>query len=201
MKKKIIVSSILAISFVFVTLASAQAAQLVRTSNGGALTTSTVNAALTEKCQILTTKVDTQVAKFNNNKERHSKVFSALTNKISIIINSLDAKGIDTGNLKADLAVLSEKVNKFNSDYQIYVDKLAVTKDYVCGASAGQFVSKVGEARKQLLTIRKDILDINNFYQTTIRPDIKTIRNQIRAMGTSTQLKLNIKGSSTSIVE
>lgn len=179
MKKSIIISTLLIFSFVFAATVGAQGASTTtRLKN---LASSTIGNA----CQVMTQKIDINVTKFDNNKSRHDKVFNGMETKMGSIIKSLEAKGVDVGNLKADLAVLSEKVDKFEIDYQAYHEILRATKEFACGQSSGNFVNKVAEARKLLPALRKDILDIRSFYQNTIRPDIIALRNELKAMKTN----------------
>lgn len=81
--------------------------------------------------------------------------------------------------MKEDLATLEEKVEKFTTDYEAYIDALEATKNYDCDSTESEFEAALSTARSKMEAIRKDIADIRSFYQNTIRPHILELKEQI----------------------
>lgn len=133
---------------------------------------------LESKCANVEARIDIRLARFENNKQRHLDNYNRLKQQITDLSDQLSAEGYDVAQLKNDLLVLDQKIKKFGSDVEVFIDKLAEARGYACGKSDGQFKATLKEARDLLAVVHSDILDIRSYYQMTIRPDIQKVREQ-----------------------
>jgi hypothetical protein len=131
-----------------------------------------------EGCQAMTQRIETAIARFNNNKDGHTRRYLAVADHLKNLNEKLKAKGYDTSKPEADYKVLNEKILKASQDYQMFITKLEATKQYACGQSQGQFKTALQDAKAQLKVYREDVADIRNYYQTVVRPDVKALRDQ-----------------------
>lgn len=129
------------------------------------------------RCQNIEKRIDFIITRFDNNKERHIRHYNRMRDRIQFIINRLTEKGYDTAKLKEDLQTFNDMIKDLAADYSSFINKLRETQDYVCGHSEGQFKAKLEEAMALLKIVHEDVLRIRHFYQTTIRADIKDLKN------------------------
>lgn len=135
-------------------------------------------ARLQERCTLVTQRIETTVARYNNNKDKHIQQYKNLAARLSALGEKLRAKGYDTSKLQADSKVLNDKITKLSQDYADFTSKLEATKQYACGSSQGAFKQALKTAQDQLKVVKADSVDIRNYYQTVIKPDIQAIRAQ-----------------------
>lgn len=141
-------------------------------------TPSTGGARLQQRCTQATQRIETTVARYNNNKDKHVQQYKDLAARLSALGEKLIAKGYDISKLQADGKILNDKIAKFASDYADVISKLEATKQYACGTSQGAFKQALKTAQDQLKIVKADSVDIRNYYQTVIRPDVQAIRAQ-----------------------
>lgn len=154
------------------------------------------------RCQIIESKVQLKVTGFDNSKIKHLAVYSNLKDRISKIADRLTARGVDVTALRATLAVLDQKIAKFNADYAIYVVKLKASQVGVCGKSEAQFKALLKETKVALAQVHKDAADIRVYVVTTIKAEINKIRISLKTPATSTTSTINsLKSKSTTTAE
>jgi len=139
-----------------------------------------------QRCAFLTDKIATKIRAYDASKARHASAYNNLKDRLIKIVNQLDARGLDTGDLKVDLITLDQKITKFAEDYRSYINNLAETKSYACGHSQGEFASQLKDTRASMLIIKQDIVAIKSFYSTTIKPDLIALKAQIRNLKPAT---------------
>ena len=139
------------------------------------------------RCQRVTTRVENTTNRLtgseNVRQNRHQKVIDHL----NTIITKVEAAGINADKLKADLTELTAKRDTWQTEYTKLLEKLAATKQFACGNSEGQFVAAVKAARDQRLVMHQANLAFWNYVRTTVKPDIKAIRQELKANNSSTQ--------------
>lgn len=131
-----------------------------------------------ERAKRITERIELIIARFDNNKERHIATYNAVKDKLQAAIAKLEASGYDVSVLKADLQTLDGMVVKFAQDYAAMIDFLRAAEQYAPYESQGQFQQAIQQARAQLRVVRQDALDIRTYYQTVIRHDIQSVKNQ-----------------------
>ncbi|MCJ7653005.1 MAG: hypothetical protein MUO75_04820 [Actinobacteria bacterium] len=131
-------------------------------------------------------QIETIIARFEANKERHIAVYNRIKDRLKEAADSLQAKGYDLTNVRQDYSALDSKIVKFATDYATFISDLRAAESYVPLESQGQFLSALEVARAQLRVARADSLDIRNFYWTVVRPDVQALRNQKPTQSSST---------------
>lgn len=125
-------------------------------------------------CENVTTSIDLVINRYNNNKGRQKSAYDAVQTLITI----LKTKGYDTTKLEADFNQLMNLVKNFENDYSTFMSTLESSKNFICGNSEGQFLKSLQEARNLIPLLRQNTLEIRNYYQSTIRPDIQQLKKQ-----------------------
>lgn len=133
------------------------------------------------RCPVIESKIQVRVSGFDNTKVKHMQVYQNLSNRLSVVADRLAARGLDVAKFKADLAVLDQKIQKFNDDYATYIATLKDSQSSACGKTSSQFKAKLKEAHMALKPVNTDALDIRNYYNTTIKADIAALRAVIKA--------------------
>jgi hypothetical protein len=174
---------------VFLVLAMAGSAALARaesnatdTNNSDKLTKwEEKKAQISEqRCKNIETRIETRINRYDNNQNRDVTVYANLKSRLDKLVERLKLRSLDTSKLETDLKTLDEKIAKAQTDYETFINGLKETQNLACGESQGQFSGKLGEARKVILTVRQDRIDIRNFLRNTIRPDIQALREKLR---------------------
>ncbi len=130
------------------------------------------------RCEMVTTRINNIITRFDANKVKHVEQYKNIHNRVADLISKLEAKGYDVTKLKADLAILSSKRQTFVDQYVDFIEALNLAKQHECGNSAGQFKGEVEAARALLNNARETSLEIRSFTLTTIKADIQAIRAQ-----------------------
>ena len=205
MKKSSYFVATLLLSLLFAA-GSAQAAGLGITKATASTTAPKLNSLVTsstaaERCSIIQSRLEMRIASYDVNKEKYLKIYFDLKNRLINIQTSLENKGLDTSDIKADLVTLDQKISKFSLDYQTYAAKLKEADTFACGKSQGQFLGKIREARILLLNVKKDSLDVKTFYLSTIKPDLNKLKAQIKQQAASSTTGTTTTKSPDYIIE
>ncbi len=134
------------------------------------------------RCQALNNRIEGRLKQFRDDNP-HFREFGNLRDRIVNVADRLEANGADVTKLRADIVVLDAKIQKFYEDYNLFLQKLNLTRDSSCKRSPIQFKDSLNAAKTQLRVVRQDADDIKRFVKTTIKEDIKNIRirnNEVR---------------------
>jgi methionine synthase II (cobalamin-independent) len=131
------------------------------------------------RCEVVTSRVDIITTRYNQNKERHISRYQKIATTVQNLIAKLEDKGIDTSELKKDLATFVNMKSEFVRSYVDFIENLETSKTHACGNSQGQFANEITNARRNLLSTREKSLEIKLFIINELRPDIESIRDQI----------------------
>lgn len=132
----------------------------------------------TDKCKNIESRIDTTIKRYENNQQMNERVFGQVKFRLERLAKMLEEKGYDVKQLRADIEILSGKIETLKTDYANFITSLKETQSSTCGRSQGEFVGKLGESRKVQQTIIDDRLDIRSYFQTTIKADLMAIRKQ-----------------------
>lgn len=138
------------------------------------------------RCPIVESKIQVKVTSFDNMKMKHLTVYANLKERIAKVADRLTARGVDVAALRASLAVLDQKIAKFNADYASYIAKLRGIQESACGKSQGEFMAKLKEVKVALQWVHRDAADIRNYVNTVIKAEINSIRNALKGPSTTT---------------
>jgi hypothetical protein len=133
----------------------------------------------TIKCNSIQSLAEKKLNKFEENKNKHFRIYIELTSRFSEKIDKWDRLGLDTTKLKVDLAVAKEKIAKFETDFAAYKSKLEAIKAINCDNTSTDYANAIKDAKNALKIVRKDVVDIKTYYWTQIREDIMDLKKQI----------------------
>ncbi|EKE20139.1 MAG: hypothetical protein ACD_8C00050G0002 [uncultured bacterium] len=131
------------------------------------------------KCKNLENKIANRVKRYENNGNMLSTVYGNMQTRLARLLERLNTAKADTAKLTADLAILDGKIAKLKTDHATFMTTLKDSQSFVCGSSEGEFKNKLEEARKVPEIIKQDRQDIKDFFQTTIKADLKEIRTAL----------------------
>ncbi len=131
-----------------------------------------------QKCKRVEERVQNRITRFEEGKVRRMNAYDNLRNRITKIISRAEEKGDDVSKLKEYQGVLNGKITKFEESYKSFIVKLRGSQKYACGNSEGQFRGNLQQARETIKTVQENAQDIKNYVVNTIRPEIKTLKDQ-----------------------
>ncbi len=136
---------------------------------------------LEQRGEMLKQRIELIITRFENNKDRHVKVYNEAKEKVMQLLEAMEAKGYDVSKLAQDLSAWDAMIVKFAQDYALFIAELQELSQLAVGDSEGQFRAGLQEARKLLRQVQQDAMDIRLFYQKTIRADIQELKAQLPA--------------------
>ncbi|MFA6383694.1 MAG: hypothetical protein WCX17_04730 [Parcubacteria group bacterium] len=132
-----------------------------------------------EKCERVQARIENRNGFFKGTYEKHTAVYVNLVDRINKFITKAEEQKINTDTIKAHLAELQTKIDKFKDDYAAYSAKLGETKNYTCGHSEGEFRGVLLESKTLLKQVHADAADIRKYVRETILVDLKALKAQM----------------------
>ncbi len=133
------------------------------------------------RCNLVNGKIDNLLSGYEERKERHIQRYNGIQQNVAELITKLQEEGIDTTNLENDLAQLQVLIEEFRTYIESSMERLRAARTQTCGDDQSQFRAEVEAARGELLKAREVALEIRTFVFDVLRPDIQTIRDQIKS--------------------
>lgn len=131
----------------------------------------------TAVCTALENKIAAKINKYDENKGKHQDTYTKLVDRITQKVADWKAMGYNVSQVQSDLKTLGNKVKKFGDDYSTFIDKLKATQNLACGTDP-QYKSALADAKAALKVVRLDVVDIRQYYWSTVRPDIEELKQQ-----------------------
>ena len=184
MKRELVkgaLATALAVALLVVVLAPAALAQ-----QEGESPRERVNERLQERWDEVRQRLELIITRFENNKERHVKVYNEMKEKVQQLLEQMKEKGLDVSKLSQDLAAWDEMIKRFASDYAALMETLKQICELEGGKVEEDFRRMIQGAREQLRKVHQDVMEIRLFYQKTIRSDIQELRSQMDGSGQGT---------------
>jgi septation ring formation regulator EzrA len=145
-----------------------------------------VSERLQERWEKVRQRLELIITRFENNKERHVKVYNEMKAKVRQLLEQMQEKGLDVSKLSQDLAAWDEMIKRFASDYAALMETLKQMCELEGDKVEEDFRRMIQEAREQLRKVHQDVMEIRLFYQKTIRSDIQDLRSQLEGSGQGT---------------
>lgn len=110
--------------------------------------------------------------------QRH-KAYEALESHLLTLINKLDAKGVDTTQLKSYREELSVKISDYKADVVSYQQALDDLSAMDCQQDPEAFKASLESARKLREELKVSIGDIRTYVMETVKPALVTLRQEL----------------------
>jgi len=133
------------------------------------------------KCQPAQAVVKNVETKVETNVSTRTKAYQDVNDKLTAIIAKLQAKQIDTTELKSELTVLQGKVATFNTDLTAAKQAMSDARNVDCISDPTAFETALQTARTARDKVIKDAGDIKSYVTTTIKPSLEKVRQQLAA--------------------
>lgn len=104
--------------------------------------------------------------------------------QLSNLIKRLQDRGANVTKLQSDQVQFASLLDKWLSDYKIYVQDLENAQNISCGSARAQFRQALDTAKKQHQLVLQDRQAFKDFVKNSLRPDIKAVRNTIKTTPT-----------------
>lgn len=144
------------------------------------------NEILERRCENKKRIIDNKIKMFNASEKFHKVKYSRIYDRISSLIERLDAEEIDTTKLKSDLHVLRGKIDVLKADYDALMSKLEALKSLDC-TDTETTKAAADEIRDLLEELKGDSTDIREYFINTIKPDLKELRKELIAKKETTE--------------
>jgi hypothetical protein len=123
-------------------------------------------------CENLSNRIDTRLSNYREKYARHKAAYIAHREKLVQISAKLEAEGIITTKLRADIAILEGKVNQLETDHLKVKAALETAKNLSCTDSKKEFKAAVQAVREAQKEVSTDARTIFEFIRGTLRTDV-----------------------------
>lgn len=131
------------------------------------------------KCKASQTILGTERDRVKVVETTRSELYARLIGNLNDLSTRLKAKNIDTTALNADIVILKNKVNTFNTDHTAYKQAISDIAGMDCAADPDGFRASLETARTSLKTVTDDAAAIRGYLKDTVRPLLQTIRAEL----------------------
>lgn len=164
-----------------------QEAKTLRENARSTIKEATRAAKIADICQSVEKRISTSLSQYQKNEARHTQTIDQMRNRLQEVITKLNAEGVATTELTADLQQLDTLIAKLKAESQALDTHLQTTGETVCGKSDTSFKTQMEKTRQLMKAVQKDAQAIRVFYETEIRPDLK------KALGSKNTPRPSIK--------
>lgn len=119
------------------------------------------------------------------------QAYQNIITRLNNLVAMLEAKNIDTAELKSQISTLSSKIDTFNTDLEQYKQALVDLRDLDCVNDPEAFKASLEVSRSARATVVADAADIHQYIFETVKPTLKNIREQLAAMEAVTDEQTN----------
>lgn len=138
------------------------------------------------RCQSAQGKLSSLSGRITGLETSRTQVYANLMNRLSNVQDRLQAQGVDTAALDANIQQLQTKINAFNTSLQSYKTIIGDVTVGECADDAEGFQASIDAARAALKDMREQSTDIREYLKGTIKTTLQTLREQVQAR-TATQ--------------
>lgn len=147
-----------------------------------------ISGAMRERCQKITQKIDKVTPGFDKNHKNQVKKYTTIVERLKKIAEKFSAEGYDTTALAEGIVPMEDLLATLVTDYEAFSTTFIGSKEFECGTSQGDFKTAMDESRTALKLVRDDIKALQEHYRTVIRPELETLKEQVKAAeGESTE--------------
>lgn len=144
-------------------------------------------ALIKSKCTPNQTAISTLNTRVSTNVPTRTKAYESLSSHLNTLLGKLDAKNVDTTELKTELTTLQAKITTFNTDLTAYKQALSDAKNVDCTTDPAAFKAALQTARTARDKVVKDAADIKSYVSGTIKPTLQKIRSQLGGQQSSSK--------------
>lgn len=142
----------------------------------GLMVVATKQAVAVNRCELIQNKIQQRVQNYNTRKDNHLEVYQKLHDRLVLIADKLEDKGLTVTTLRTDLAKLQEMITEAKTAYEAFTAKVEATKITDCENAKVEYKGLLTDSREELQNFRQKAREIHNFIQNTIRNDLRNLK-------------------------
>lgn len=165
--KKIISSSLLALTIALSGVITGAAVQAQTT------TTTNTPSNQTVRCSIAQSRLSARIESVETAKTTHLATYNELASKLDTIFETAEASGYITTELTSAKADVQAKTKLYEEKATAYSTSLSTTKELACGNSDTEFATALAASRKALTETRTANTEVKTAFKETVIPSLK----------------------------
>jgi hypothetical protein len=131
------------------------------------------------RCKNAQTLLKVTIEKAEKIQTNRDKIHTDLLNKLTNLETKLAASGVDTTELKAQIADLQTKVDTFKTDSAAYIQAAQDTAATDCQADPVAFKASLEAARASLKKLQTDAVAIRTSFAQQIKPQLADAKSKL----------------------
>ena len=132
-----------------------------------------------QRCKPAQGLITGATAKLNLVEKNRSEKYTALLQKLNEAETKLAKEGVNTTDLKTQIAVLQTKVDTFKTDLTAYKQSITDTKEIDCTTDPVGFKASLESSRALLAKLKVDATEIRTHLTTKVKPAIVAAKSQL----------------------
>lgn len=133
------------------------------------------------RCESAQGKLSSLSGRITGLETSRTQVYANLMNRLSNVQDRLQAQGVDTTELDANIQELQKKIDAFNTSLQEYKTIVGDVTVGECADDAEGFQASIDAARTALKGLREESVKIREYLKGTVKQTLQTIREQVQA--------------------
>ncbi|EKE16406.1 MAG: hypothetical protein ACD_11C00018G0042 [uncultured bacterium] len=146
-----------------------------------------------KRCEVAQKRISTKFGQLENNRKMYQTVYANMNSRLTRLVQRLDEAKLDTTQLKTDLATLNTMIEKLHTDYAAFATEFKGTETAACEKTKVEFKNQFTEARAKTAQIKKDRTAIKDFFNSTIKPELQSLKAEIAEEAEQAKIKAKNK--------
>jgi hypothetical protein len=127
-------------------------------------------------CEDLKISVNKLIPQLESKRDKSIQNYNKKIENWNKDLDKLDQKGVDTSEIRADIATLEQKITKLETDYNTFINSLVQAQTVPCETPEVYFET-LSNALSLWTPVINDQKDIDQFIKDVITPKIKAAKN------------------------
>ncbi|HAV11396.1 MAG TPA: hypothetical protein DCX32_02530 [Candidatus Moranbacteria bacterium] len=132
-----------------------------------------------KRCEAAQKRISTKAGQLENNRAMYQRVYGNMDSRLTRLVARLDEAGLETAQLKTELATLKTMTAKLYADYDAFIATFKTTETAACEQTKEGFKAQFEGVRAQVALIRADRAAIKDFFNTNIKPELQALKAQL----------------------
>lgn len=131
------------------------------------------------RCKNAQTHLNKTIDKTTRAQTNRDKIHAGLVERLTILESKLSSTGLDTMELKNQIATLKSTIDTFKADTNTYIKTLQDTAVVDCQADPDAFKLSLEAARESLKKIHTDAVAIRTIFINDVKPHLAVLKQQL----------------------
>ena len=152
------------------------------------------------KCEAAKTRTESQKKIYEAQQLRYGNRYVNMLTRLNSLLEKLDEREIDALDLPEYVSELTTMVEGFNTGLKTLIGKFDEMRPLTCAMSGEEYVKILRDAKTESAQLRTRSREINQYFLSTILPELKRVRAQAEETVTTPTEEVEVEPTETNIL-